>query len=126
MSADEKAIIDYLTAWTNSFVSGTEIAKRLDKRRFKEDRLWAMPILSEMVRQGYLDTDAFGHFRIKQEEEEEEEPEQRHVSPQILKILKSSGKKFDNIVPDDDKGTSSIPPYRGPAKSPAPNETTDG
>src|SRR5258708_6537374 len=94
MNSDEKAIIDYLKSWNNSFVSGREIARKVGgKQRYEEDRGWIIPILARMVTDGLIESDYLGHFRLKREEKKIRL--QRHVSPQMLKILKSSGKTFD-------------------------------
>jgi hypothetical protein len=102
MNTDEKAIMDYLKAWPRTFVSGREIAKRVGgKRRYAEDRSWAFPILVEMVKKGWLETDAMNYYRLQdQDRKKKAKSINRHVSPQILRILKTSGKKFDGIAID--------------------------
>jgi hypothetical protein len=103
MNADEKAIIDYLKGWPNSFVSGREIARRVGgKARYNEDRNWAIPILAQMVRLKMIEGDASGGFRLIHEEKKKKRHVQPHISPQVLRILKSSGKSFDGITVDDD------------------------
>jgi hypothetical protein len=112
VNADEKAIIDYLKASPKTFISGREIARKVwGKARYEEDRYWAVPILAALVTKNWLETDCAGCFRIKPEERKKKNI-RRHVSPQILRILKSSGKSFDSIVlefNDDDDGLSSVP-----------------
>jgi hypothetical protein len=101
MHVDEKAIMDYLKAWPHTFVSGREIARKVGgKRRYAEDRGWAIPVLSHMIQVGLIDTDNFGHFRLKSNDKKKKDG--RHVSPQILRILKSSGKTFEGVVIDED------------------------
>ncbi len=115
MNADEKAILEYLRSWPHSYISGKEIARKVSgKRRYAEDRGWAISILREMVRAGTLETDYLGHFRPMQGDEKKKRPA-KHVSPQILRILKSSGKSFEGIVIDEDteeppKNQKSSPP----------------
>ena len=102
MHADEKAIVEYLKGWPHSFVSGREIARKVGGReRYDDDRGWAIPILAQMVRIGLVESDHLGYFRLKQEAVTKKRPV-KHVSPQILKILKSSGKSFESITIDDD------------------------
>jgi hypothetical protein len=101
MNADEKAIIDYLKGWPHAFVSGREIARKVGgKARYEDDRGWAIPILAQMVRLGFIEADAYGSFRLAQEEKKKRRHVQQHVSPQVLRILKSSGKSFDGITID--------------------------
>ena len=102
MHADERAIVDYLKGWPNTFVSGREIARKVGGRdRLEEDRGWAIPHFANLVRIGLIESDHLGHYRLKQEENSKKKRFKKHVSPQILNILKSSGKSFDGIVIDD-------------------------
>jgi hypothetical protein len=102
MNLDEKAIIDYLKGWPNSFISGREIARKVGgKARYEEDRGWALPILAQMVRMGLIEADCFGAFKLAKEERKKKRHVQ-HVSPQVLRILKSSGKSFDGVTIDHD------------------------
>jgi len=111
MQADEKAIIDYLKGWPSSFVSGKEIARKVGGRdRYEEDRGWALPILAQMVRQGAIETDHLGYFKLKVEEKKVRK--KKHVSPQMLRILKTSGKSFDGWVIDADLDESDTLEYR--------------
>jgi hypothetical protein len=103
MNADEKAIIEYLRGWPYSFISGKEIARKAGgKRRTEKEPGWAIPVLARMVRTGVLETDHLGHFRLNKEMERKKR-ESKHVSPQMLRILKSSGKSFEGIVIDEDE-----------------------
>jgi hypothetical protein len=121
MQTDEQDILDYLKAWPGAFVSGKEIARKVGgKKRFEEDHGWALPILAQMVRHKLVESDHHGGFRIQPPEKKKKE---QHVSPQLLKILKSSGKNFDNVIPEDGNDEPPIPAYRKPDASPA---TADG
>ena len=118
MNADEKAIIDYLKGWPHTYVSGREIARKVGgKARFADDRGWAIPILAQMVRLGYIESDPFGYFKLKQETKKKKHQIQ-HVSPQLLKILKSSGKSFEGVNLDDTEVET--PTYRKPSNPPRP------
>src|SRR5262249_48702027 len=108
MNAEEKEIYDYLKTWPNLYISGREIARRVGgKSRYEEDRFWGVPILATMVNKGWLEADFTGAFRIKREDRKKNKFK-RHVSPQMIRILKSSGKSFDTIVLDDDDDGPSI------------------
>jgi hypothetical protein len=111
MNTEEKAIADYLKGWPHTFISGREIARRVGgKKRYAEDRYWAHPILVEMVRKGWLESDAMGYFRLKEEDRKKKnKTSSRHVSPQILRILKTSGKKFDGITIDTEADDTPAP-----------------
>ena len=120
MQNDEKDIIDYLKGWPGAFVSGKEIARKVGgKERFDKDRGWAIPILAQMVRHGIIETDHLGYYRLKLEEKKKKRNEQ-HISPQILKILKTSGKSFEGITIDQDTDEPPIPAFPKPASAPAP------
>jgi hypothetical protein len=121
VQADEKAIIDYLKGWQSSFVSAKEIARKVGgKGRYADDRGWALPILAQLVRDGVLETNQLGGFKLKQEDVRKKRHE-KHVSPQLLKILKSSGKSFDGIIIDTEDGEAL--PYGKPFQpTPRPGE----
>lgn len=125
MQTDEKDIIDYLKGWPYSFVSGKEIARKVGgKARFEEDHGWAIPVLAQMVRMGIVESDHLGYFRLKVEKKKKE-PRPQHVSPQILKILKSSGKSFEGVSIEETPGEPPIPVYRKPEAPPAPAPAGD-
>ena len=97
MNTDEQDIVIYLKAWRGTFVSGREIARRVgSKERFTQDRSWALPILVTMVRNGILETDYLGHYRLKPITQKKKR-KRTYVAPQFLKILKSSGKSFASV-----------------------------
>ena len=110
MSGEEKAILDYLNNWPDLFVSPKEIARKVGgKQRYEEDRFWPLPILQQMARKGWLEADYLGHYRIRAAEiaKAAAKKKKRHVSPQILKILKGSGKNFgEEFETGEDKGPS--------------------
>lgn len=98
MLPDEKAIIEYLKGWPNTFVSGREIARKVGGRdRYEEDRGWALPILMEMARKGLLDCDYLGYYRLVQRKDSKKRF-RKFVSPEILRILRTSGKNFEGVV----------------------------
>jgi len=121
MQSEEKAIIDYLKGWPTAFVSAKEIAlKACGRKRFEDDQGWAIPFLVQMVRLGMIETDHLGHYRLVLEKKKPKK--ETHVSPQILKILKSSGKSFEGIeeVEEEEDSTpmKGVPPPYKPAAAP--------
>ena len=102
MSADETAIMDYLKTTRGIFVSGREIARRADgKRRYEEDRTWAVHVLRNLVNKGAIESDSCGHFRIPPEEDKQQKRKRlRHLSPQMRRILENSGKTFEGVTID--------------------------
>jgi hypothetical protein len=67
MGNDEHDIIEFLKKF-DTFVSATEIAKRVGgKRRFAEDRDWARPVLYRLLIEGLLEADEYAHYRITPE-----------------------------------------------------------
>jgi hypothetical protein len=122
MNADEKAIVDYLKSWPKSFVSGREIARKVGgKHRYEEDRSWAVPILMEMVNQGLVESDCMGSFRLRHEEKKKNRF-QRHVSPQILRILRNSGKSFAGVTIEIDSDEPDLPAGPGSQSSLPPTD----
>jgi hypothetical protein len=112
---DEQDILDYLKNAGLSFMSGKELARKVGgKQRFEQDRGWAIPILAQLVHRKLIETDHVGGFRLKVEEKKKEP---HHVSPQLLKILKSSGKSFHGVILDDFEDAPSVPVYRKPAEA---------
>ncbi|MDB6020747.1 MAG: hypothetical protein JWQ04_604 [Pedosphaera sp.] len=117
MQTDETAIIEYISRWPDTFISGREIARKVGSRaRFLENPGWAVPILAQMLQTRLIEADSRGHYRMKQEKPEKKERVEKHVSPQILKILKSSGKSFADLATD---GDDEPPVYRKPSSPPA-------
>jgi|SRR5579859_660355 len=116
MSGDETAIMDYLKRWPDLFISPTEIARKVGgKPRFEEDRYWAIGILQEMARKGWLEADYAGHYRIRPVETDKEKKKKRRVSPQILKILKGSGRDFSETLDLEQWEEPFTPDKRPPA-----------
>ena len=100
LSSDEKEIYDFVKSYSNQYISGKEICRRAGgKRRFQEDPHWAFRVLPRLIEKGAIETDSLGHYRVRDEEEEKKakKKKKRWVSPQIERILKQSGKKFDDI-----------------------------
>jgi hypothetical protein len=119
MTGDEKAIWDYLKNWPDLFISPKEIARKVGgKQRYEEDRFWAIPILQQMAQKGWLEADYVGHYRVRPVDTAKSKKKKRHVSPQILKLLKGSGRDFTETIDlEAGEGTSA------PDKSPHPDES---
>ena len=125
MTPDEQAVIDYLKQWPNTFVSGKEIARKIGGKEKADDRGWILSIMVQLLRLGLVEGDQYGHYKLKVEEKEEPQEEKLHIAPQILKILKSSGKRFDNV--NLEAATEpQIPTYRPASKPPAQNGKKEG
>ena len=100
LTSDEKEIYDFVKSYSNHYVSGKEICRRAGgKRRFQEDPHWAFRVLPRMMEKGVFETDSLGHYRVRDEETEKKAKKKgkRWVSPQIERILKESGKEFQDI-----------------------------
>ena len=110
MQADEKAIVDYLKGWPNTYVSGKEIARKVSRKKYDEDRGWARPILARMVNMGTIETDHFGHYRLKVEQKKDRKT--RFMSPQMRNLLQKSGKSFETFTIELDEETESIPVFQ--------------
>jgi hypothetical protein len=120
MTGDEKAILEYLKNWPDLFISPKEIARKVGgKQRFEEDRFWPVAILQEMTQKGWLEADYVGHYRVRPVETDKSEKKKRHVSPQILKILKGSGKNFGDLF-DVEEGEKPSSPGLRPAQGKRP------
>jgi hypothetical protein len=66
MNADEMRILEYLNESPSDFVSVVDVSKRLGKgRRFKDDKLWARPILRRLEMDGFLEVNDMGDYRIR-------------------------------------------------------------
>jgi hypothetical protein len=104
MGTDEKDIIEFLRQF-DTFVSGTEVAKRVGgKRRFSEDRDWAKPVLYRMLVEGLLEANEYAHYRIK--------PDCRRKNESITKQLYSLGCKT-YVLEDDQPFALALAAFQG-------------
>lgn len=102
MTADERAIVDYLKSWPGQFVSGREINRRAGgKSRYRDEPDWASTLLPQLVERGVLESDSTGHFRLVRSREDKQKPK-KWVSPQLRKILEQSGKDFGEVLSPED------------------------
>jgi hypothetical protein len=101
MEQEEKEICAYLKSLPGQFISGREICRRAGgKWRHREDPKWALPFLAHLVEKKVIESDSTGHYRliIKQNKKN---PKGKWLSPQMRRILESSGKDFTHIISDD-------------------------
>jgi hypothetical protein len=115
MTGDEKEILDYLKNWPNLFISPKEIARKVGGRKVDgDDRFWAVQILKNMAEKGWVEADYLGHYRVRAVETVKSRKKERYVSPQILKILKESGKNFSDSLDVEEGEKPSSPGKRPP------------
>jgi len=98
MDADEKDIFRYLRSEGDNFVPGNSISRHAGgKHKFREAPDWAKAALLRMVERGILEVDGLGSYRLKPRPANDSNT--RHwVSPQIVELLRKSGKKFDDVI----------------------------
>ena len=103
MDADELAIYYYLKSRRPKCVPDRDIGRHVGgKRKFRYNTDWAKPVLLRMIERGILETDAEGFYRIKPMPQKDTQGK-RWASPEIAKILKASGKEFDNLITAEDE-----------------------
>ncbi len=109
MDADETAITNYLKTLPGQFVGSREIARRTSGRsRFRNNPGWALPILSRLVEMKIIESDGYGHYRLKAKKDSRKR--ERWVSPQIRQILERSGKNFEGVYEIDEDQPEGPPP----------------
>jgi hypothetical protein len=103
MTAQEREIYYYLKARRHDFVPLREISRRTgSKRRFRATPDWARSILASMSERSILEGDPERGYRLKPMPKKETKGK-RWAAPEIAKVLKASGKAFDNVVTVDDE-----------------------
>src|SRR5437870_4613092 len=103
MRSNEQDILDFLKGY-NDFASPRLVGREVSKWRFAKDPFWARPLLMVMYRQGLVDADPQGHYRIKLDEEDRPKKKKMALAPHIAKILQASGKEFETTyeLPDEE------------------------
>ena len=95
---DEREIFLFLKTYGSDFVAMREVCRRAGgRRRYHQDHEWAVPILLRMSERGILETNAEGQYRVKPSKTKKQE---RHISPDIAKILKESGVQVEGAEPE--------------------------
>ena len=62
----ENEIREFLKRFPHQFVSINDISKNVGSRKnFHEDRAWTLPVLRRMELDGWVESNAFGEFRVK-------------------------------------------------------------
>ncbi len=66
MNAEEQAICGFLKQFPGTFVSVTDISRRLgQQQKFRKDRAWSRPILRRMELDGLVESNPCGEYRLK-------------------------------------------------------------
>lgn len=106
MDYDERSLRIFLKGYPGQFVSARVISRRLGgKRRYHDNPLWVLPILSKLVEKGHVETDAQGHFRIRKPDPTDHR-KRTYLSPQVKRILDRSSRDFSKVIvieEDDDE-----------------------
>jgi hypothetical protein len=69
MGTDEIQVFEYLKSCPNTFVSATEIARRVGgRKRLRENPDWIRPVLRRMVADELVEADEYAGFRLKMRE----------------------------------------------------------
>jgi len=100
MQTEEREICAYLKSMPGQWVSARDIARRAGgKSRFRDDAHWAVPFLAHLLEKKIIETDATRHYRLITKEDKKTK---KWLSPQLKKILESSGKDFTHVIEDED------------------------
>ncbi len=103
MDAAEREIYHYLKSRRPKAVHARDINRHVgSKRRFRYNPEWATTALLSMVERGILETDAAGSYQLKPMPPKATAGK-RWVSPEIARILKASGKAYDNLITFEDE-----------------------
>ena len=102
MEQDEREICAYLKTLPGQFVSARDIARRAGgKRRHQDDPYWAAPVLARLLDKKVIETDSTHHYRLVIKEDKKKR--RKWISPQMKRILESSGKI--HVIEDEDDPT---------------------
>jgi len=102
MTAQEREIYYCLKQHRRDFVPLREISRRAgSKQRFRAAPDWARSVLFSMAERGILEGDPECGYRLKPIPNNA--AGKRWASPEIVRILKSSGKAFHNLITVDDE-----------------------
>ncbi len=104
VDADESLICIFLKLHPGQFVSGAEICRRAaTRKRYREDAVWALPVLKRLVEKKVIESDSMGHYRLIPPQQKGSKY-RKWISPQIRRILEQSGKTFEVVSPEEDSG----------------------
>ena len=100
MTQDEQEICAYLKSMPGQFVSAREIARRAGgKSRHRDEPHWAVPVLAKLLDRKVIETDSAHNYRLVVKPDKKRK---KWISPQMKKILQSSGGNFTHIIEDED------------------------
>ena len=100
MQPEEREICTYLKSLPGQWVSARDIARRAGgKSRYGKDPHWAMPLLASLLEKKIIETDSTKHYRLIVKDDKKPK---KWISPQMQKILQSSGKDFTHVIEDKD------------------------
>jgi len=100
MQPEEREICAYLKSLPGQWVSARDIARRAGgKSRYRDEPHWAVPFLARLLEKKIIETDATHHYRLITKEDKKPK---KWLSPQLKKILESSGKDFTHVIEDED------------------------
>ena len=103
MNAVEREIYHYLKLRRPTSVSARDINRHLgSKRKYHYNPDWAKTTLLGMVERGILEAGAEDSFRLKPMPPRDSRGK-RWASPEIARMLKASGKAFDNLITPEDE-----------------------
>jgi len=103
MDAEEKDIYYYLKSRREDYVAVREISQRVgSKRRRQFSPEWAQPFLERMLARGIVEFDGTEGFRLKPMPRPDTTGK-RWTSPAMAKILKASGKSFDQVLTSEEE-----------------------
>lgn len=100
-NSDENSILEFLAGYSGSFVSIVEVSKRADgRRRFETEPDWARLVLLHLEKAGFLESDAYGHVRLKpgaaalrKHRSDRERLQEEKVKTYVLKMTDASDDK---------------------------------
>ena len=95
LGADENCVLQFLNHWPDTYVSGTEIARRADgKSRFVEDPRWANLALAQLVELNLIESEPGGRYRVKGQSNVKCGGKRRFIAPHLRAILEKGGRQF--------------------------------
>ena len=66
MGTDEIQVFEYLKTCPNTYVSQTEIMRRVGgRKRMQQDPDWVRPVLRRMLSEEVIECDEFGQYRLR-------------------------------------------------------------
>lgn len=102
MDAEEREVYFFLKAQAPQYVPVNSVCRYAGgKQRFRDSPDWAKPVLLRMLERGIVEMDEPVGCRLKPMPQSN--VRKRWVAPQIADILKKSGRKFDQVIKQEDE-----------------------